>query len=110
MVGLSYGSCIVAHEANLVGSPELSPEEDILVAKDGAGLAEAVLRALADPGLRERLGTNGRRTFEKHYAQPVAGARVVAEMERIAREHKEIAVRAEELAKSRTAGAPLGSP
>lgn len=88
LAGLSCGCCIVAHRANLVASPELVSEENILVANDGIGLAEAILRALADPALRDRLGTAGRQTFEEYYALPVAGARIVAELEQIAWEHK----------------------
>lgn len=83
--GLSCGCCVVAHEANLVGSPELRREENILAAKDGAGLAEVTLRALRDPALRERVAVSGRRTFEQHFAPAVAGARIVGELERLAR-------------------------
>lgn len=86
--GFSFGCCVVAHEANLVDAPELVPGENLLIAKDGVGLAEAVLRALADTELRERLGANGRRTFEQCFALDVAGAPIVAELERMARAAK----------------------
>ena len=83
--GFSYGCCVVAHEANALGIPQMVHEENALLAGDGAGLADAVIRALTDRSLRERLQSNARQTFEEKFSIESAGALLTAELERIAR-------------------------
>lgn len=83
--GFSYGCCVVAHEANALGIPEMVHEENALLAKNGPGLAAAVIRALNDSSLRERLQSAGRRTYDEHFTVDRAGALLSAELERIAR-------------------------
>lgn len=84
IVGWSFGCCVVAHAANGLGIPEMVHGENALVAGDGPGLAGAVVQALQDAGLRDRLGAAGRQTFERHFTPAVVGARLMAELERIA--------------------------
>ena len=83
LVGWSFGCCVVAHEANAHGIPEMVHEKNALVASDGQGLADGIIRALRDSSTRRRLGVNGRRTYEQEFAPSVAGARIAAELERI---------------------------
>lgn len=61
----SFGCCVVAHEANALGMPELRDQDNALLASTGRGLAEAVLRCLRSVELRERLGKSARATFEQ---------------------------------------------
>jgi hypothetical protein len=84
VTAMSFGCCVVAHASNALGIPELVHGENVLLSNDGPGLADAVLTALADPELRERLGRNGRRVYESTFAPDRAGARIVAELERVA--------------------------
>jgi glycosyltransferase involved in cell wall biosynthesis len=79
----SYGCCVVAHEANRLGIPQLAHEDNILLA-DTPGLARETLRAVADPSLRERLGSAGRKLYEAEFTPEQAGARIVDELQRIA--------------------------
>jgi glycosyltransferase involved in cell wall biosynthesis len=44
---------------------------------DAAALAEAILRALADPGLRTRLGRQARQRISENYSLPVIAARIM---------------------------------
>ena len=81
--GWSAGCCVVTHAASQPGLPELSDGENALVAEDGDGLAEAVLRVLGDPRLREKLGGNGRRVYESTYAPAAAGPALLAELARL---------------------------
>ena len=90
ITGLSFGSCTVAHEANLVGSPELVSEESILVGRNGPELASAVLRAMSDATLRQAIGNKGREVFDNYFAQSVAGARIVRELEEMAIRHRDL--------------------
>jgi glycosyltransferase involved in cell wall biosynthesis len=82
--GLTFGCCVVAHADSLVGIPELRDGENCFLAGDGPGLAEATLRALADPALRERLGDAGRELYERSFSPPVAAGRLVRELEELA--------------------------
>jgi glycosyltransferase involved in cell wall biosynthesis len=82
--GLTFGNCIVAHTDSLVGIPELADGENSLLSTTGPEHAQAVLRALDDAGLRERLGDGARLLFEDAFDAPVAAARLVREVERLA--------------------------
>lgn len=82
--GFTFGCCVVAHTDSLVGIPELRDGDNCLLAPDGPGLAEATLRALADPALRERLGDAGRELYERSFSPPVAARRLVLELEALA--------------------------
>jgi len=79
----SYGCCVVAHEANRLGIPQLVHGENVLLA-DTDGLARETLRAIADPQLRERLGRRGRELYESEFTPAKAGATIVRELERLA--------------------------
>ena len=81
--GLTFGNCIVAHTDSLVGIPELIDGENSLLATTGLEHAEAVLRALGDAELRDRLGDGARTLFEQAFDAPVAAARIVSELERL---------------------------
>jgi glycosyltransferase involved in cell wall biosynthesis len=83
--GFSYGCCVVAHEANALGIPQMVNEENALLARDGLGLAHAIIRALTDAALRERLQCAARRTYEEYFSIDKAGALLTAELEKIAR-------------------------
>jgi glycosyltransferase involved in cell wall biosynthesis len=82
--GFTFGCCVVAHTDSLVGIPELRDGENSLLAGDGPRLAEASLRALGDPTLRERLGDGGRALYERTFSPPVAAGRLVSELEGLA--------------------------
>jgi hypothetical protein len=81
--GLTFGNCIVAHADSLIGISELEDGENCLLADDGASHAAAVLRALDDPPLRERLGANARALYERCFIPSVAARRIVSELERL---------------------------
>jgi glycosyltransferase involved in cell wall biosynthesis len=84
--GLTFGNCIVAHTDSLVGIPELDDDENSLLATTGPEHAEAVLRALRDPVLREGVGDRGRALFERAFDAPVAAGRLMREIEQLAGE------------------------
>jgi glycosyltransferase involved in cell wall biosynthesis len=84
LTGFSYGTCIVSHRANLPGIPELAHGWNALLGGSGEELAAAVLRAIGDETLRERLETGARRTYEESFAPPVAAGRIAEILARIA--------------------------
>jgi glycosyltransferase involved in cell wall biosynthesis len=84
ITAMSFGCCVVAHRANALGIPELIHGHNALLADDGPGLVDAVLAGLGDPGLRTRLGRNGRRTYETTFTPEKAGARIVSALEGVA--------------------------
>ena len=82
--GLTFGNCIVAHTDSLVGIPELADGVNCLLATTGAEHADAVLRVIRDPGLRERLGDEARALFERAFTSKIAAGQLVREVERLA--------------------------
>jgi glycosyltransferase involved in cell wall biosynthesis len=92
ITGMTFGSCVVAHEANRLGIPELVDGENAILAADGPALAEATLAALADPEARARVGRAARQLYETTFTPSIAGARIVQELERVADEARRPAV------------------
>ena len=84
ITGMTFGTCVVAHEANRLGIPELRHCVNAFLAPDGPGLARATLDALADPGARLRVGREARRLYESTFTPAIAGTRIVRELERVA--------------------------
>lgn len=92
ITGMTFGTCVVAHEANRLGIPELRDGENAFLAPDGPGLARATLDALADPDARTRVARKARRLYETTFDPSIAGARIVHELERVAAEPRAAAV------------------
>ena len=92
ITGMSFGCCVVAHTNEALNIPELIHDQNALLASSGAGLADAVIRAIRDPALRRRLGANGRKTYEEHFHPGVAGNRMVVELERVAQASEPVLV------------------
>lgn len=84
VTGFSFGTCVVSHRANVQGIPELEHGDNALLGNSGEELARAVLAAISDDGLRTQIGRSGRRTYEAHFAPPVAAGRIAEVLERIA--------------------------
>ncbi len=81
VTGMSFGCCLVAHNNEALNIPELTHDHNALLASSGQGLADAVVQAVRDPALRQRLGANARKTYEQSFHPSVAGARIVDEIE-----------------------------
>jgi glycosyltransferase involved in cell wall biosynthesis len=80
----SYGTPVVAHEANALGIPELVHGDNAWLGRSAEHLAAGVLAAFRDTELRTRLSERGRATFERHFAPPVAVGRIEEILTRIA--------------------------
>ena len=93
LTGFSHGSCIVTHEANAYGIPELEHGRNALLGSSAAGLASQVVRALREPELRGRLRVGARETYERCFTPSVAGAALGETLERIAGAHLREAAR-----------------
>jgi glycosyltransferase involved in cell wall biosynthesis len=83
VTALSYGTCVVTHEANRQGIPELEHERNALVAGTAEQLAEETLRALRDADLRRRVGTGGRGTYERDFRPDVSVGRIASVLDQI---------------------------
>lgn len=79
----SCGCCVVSHQANTLGLPEMIHEGNALIAADGRGLAQTVIRAYKDPALRTRIGISGRRTYETQFSYSRTSNAIIAELERL---------------------------
>jgi glycosyltransferase involved in cell wall biosynthesis len=81
----SFGCPVVAHDANAAGTPELEHGANALLATDADGLADGVLRLAREDSLRARLEEEGRRTYERVFAPPVAAEAILERLEQLAR-------------------------
>jgi glycosyltransferase involved in cell wall biosynthesis len=81
VTGWSLGACVVSHEANARGIPELEHQRNALLASSGDELADAVLRAVREPELRRLLEAGGRATYERAFAPPVAAGEIATMLE-----------------------------
>jgi len=88
IVGFSFGCCVVAHTNEAVNLPEMVNGKNALLASNGKGLAGAIIRAVRDPAMRNRLGLNARQTYEHYFAPEVAAVPIVTELERLSHERK----------------------
>lgn len=71
----SLGSCVVAHEDCALSMPEIRHDENALLGRNMAEIADLVVRAMGDAALRRRIGEAGYRTFvEKFTAESVASS------------------------------------
>jgi glycosyltransferase involved in cell wall biosynthesis len=85
LTGFAHGSCIVTHEANAEGIPELDHGENALLGGDPRTLATEVARAVSDEGLARRLRAGARSTYERFFTPELAGAALGETLERLAK-------------------------
>jgi hypothetical protein len=76
---LSSGACLIAHRRLADSMPELVHDENCLLGSTAEEIADLIALAARDPHLRDRLGNNGRATYEAHY-QPSQVARGLLQM------------------------------
>jgi glycosyltransferase involved in cell wall biosynthesis len=76
VTGLSYGCPLVVHPANVLGIPELVHRRNALVGSTPDELASLTVELIRDPELARRLADEGRTTYERYFALPVAGKAV----------------------------------
>ena len=84
LTGFSHGSCIVTHEANAYGIPELAHGHNALLGSNAAELAAQLVRAVREPDLASRLRAGARKTYERFFTPAVAGAALARTLEEIA--------------------------
>jgi glycosyltransferase involved in cell wall biosynthesis len=85
LTGFAHGSCVVAHEANAEGIPELAHGENALLGNGPRTLALQVARALDDRELARRLRAGARATYERFFTPELAGAALAEPLERLAK-------------------------
>ena len=76
---MSLGSCIVAHQANQPGMPEMRDTLNAMLGVTGEGIARLIDQCAGDPAMRYRLGHNARNTYEECFSPEKAGG-IMADM------------------------------
>ncbi|HVN59923.1 MAG TPA: glycosyltransferase [Gaiellaceae bacterium] len=84
ITGFSFGTPIVAHQANALGIPELQHERNALLGSSPEALADGVVRVANDLELRGRLERGARETYETYFAPPVAAEAIMRLLEEAA--------------------------
>jgi len=82
------GICVVAHQSNACGMPELKHEQNVLLASSGKGLSNEIIRLSKDPDLKRRIALGGRRTYERYFAKDVSVAKILKEIQSLDSSHK----------------------
>jgi glycosyltransferase involved in cell wall biosynthesis len=88
LAGMPYGSCIVAHSAAALATPELVHGENCLLAPKVEDLPRLIEAAIRDDEMRVEMEQRARAAFELHFAPEVAAARIVKELEMLALKRK----------------------
>ena len=68
ITALSFGSCIIAHEANKRGIPELENGKNCLLGTSGTKIAKLTERVFNDACLQDSLELSARNSYEKHFS------------------------------------------
>jgi glycosyltransferase involved in cell wall biosynthesis len=76
----TLGCCVVGSSRTGLAMPEIRHRENALLGESAREIAECVLEAANDAGLRWRLGEAGYRTFESKFSAPVVTRRIVEEI------------------------------
>jgi glycosyltransferase involved in cell wall biosynthesis len=74
---MSSGSCLIAHRRLADSMPEVRHGENALLGESPREIAEHLARACNDGALRQRLGENARRTYEREYHPRVVTQRLL---------------------------------
>jgi hypothetical protein len=77
----SLGGCIVAHRDAALSLPEMVHNENALLGKDPAEIAELVAQAAGDKLLRRRIGRNGYSTYRRFFNADSVAADMVHRMQ-----------------------------
>lgn len=62
-----YGACVIAHQANAKGMPELIHGENILLGASGPEIANHMADCLRNPSRRQKLSVRARETYVQQY-------------------------------------------
>ena len=68
ITALSFGSCIIAHEANKRGIPELENGKNCLLGTSGMEIAKLTERVFNDPSLQDSLELSSRNSYQKYFS------------------------------------------
>ena len=80
----SLGGCVVAHRDAALSMPEIRHDENALLGKDAAEIAELVALAMADAPLRRRLGEAGYETFVNLFTAPRVARSIIERLNALA--------------------------
>ena len=83
VTAFSYGTCVVTHNANRQGIPELEHDMNALVGGSPAELVRETLRALGDGQLRRRIGMCGREAYDRDFRPDVSVGRIADVLDQI---------------------------
>jgi glycosyltransferase involved in cell wall biosynthesis len=88
LLAWSLGACVIAHRSSKLSMPELAHGENALLGETADEIADLVVQAIRDPGLRERIGRGGYDTFQRYYRSESVVPKMLAEIEQAVRDFK----------------------
>jgi hypothetical protein len=88
LLAWSLGACVIAHTSSKLSMPELVHGENALLGETVDEIADLVVQAIRNPGLRERIGHGGYDTFCRYYRSESVVPQMLAEIDRTVQEFK----------------------
>lgn len=85
LTALSYGTCVVAHEANRYGIPELISGKNCLLGSNAQSIAEHCISVFRHPEKRQAIESAARNTYSRLFSPQVAASEICEDLERLLR-------------------------
>lgn len=89
LLAWSLGACIIAHTSSAFSMPELVHGENALLGETADEIADLVVQAIRDPGLRERIGRGGYDMFCRYYRSETVVPKMLEEIDRTVQDFKQ---------------------
>lgn len=92
LLAWSLKTCTILHENSVLSMPEVKHEENALLGRTPDEIADQIVRAATENGLRKKIGEGGYDTYQRYYCSDVVMLKMIAELEncvRIFNEKKE---------------------
>ena len=77
ITAFSFGTCVIAHQANAAGIPELISGENCILVKDPIEMAEAIISIYNSKDLQNKLEANAKMLFNQNFSEYTASKNII---------------------------------
>jgi glycosyltransferase involved in cell wall biosynthesis len=80
----SLGCCVIAHQVNALGLPEMVHNQNVLLGTNGREMAEQIIRVFENDDLQTQLQLEARKTYETQFSNQVTSDKIFSILEKTA--------------------------